>query len=325
MIKANGAVKKAGVALEAGDIETVAGYLRRNGDGSRMKVQADIETLTSAIHEAEERIEARREEIVERERIIERDQERRTVLERKLEEMPEAQPIGNDVAQADIARALALPYIKSIAIEEMDRKQYIVATTRANSLFTILDRKYSRSERWYRAKPYKIALPAYKIRIGTAPNSTLAQNREALGLALADSNDTAHWLEWIKRYGHEPHPHWGTQSVSSSNRGEYKAVCLGEFESEVTQTFKRSIADGLMLFAIYLQTAGSVRAYITKKETWALWLGKRGYNVALVPSEKEVKTLEADSGDEEETDGERYDENGDRDGEGDYDSNGNLL
>ena len=180
--------------------------------------------------------------------------------------------------------------------------RFIVVKTRPNSLVTTLDRKYSKGERWYKSKPYKIPLPAYNIRIGLHPYASYALERNALGLALAESNDTAHFLSTISRYRHEPHPHWGTTSIDPSETGEYKGVCLGEYEGEVSSAFRRSIAEGLIAFAVYLQTAGSTHAYVTKREVWALWLGKAEYNASLVPSAEEEKTLVESAEDAEEGD-----------------------
>src|SRR3972149_5400825 len=127
-------------------------------------------------------------------------------------------------------------------------------------------------------------LPAYKIRIGTGIYRSITQNDSALALALANpTGDTANYLQWINRYRHQPHPHWGTPSVRGEIT-EYRGICLGEFELEVSRAVRTSITDALVAVSIYLQTAGSPRAYVHKREEWALWLGKKAYNFAIVPS-----------------------------------------
>ena len=277
------------------DLSIVADYLTQSQDTARIALVERRAVLAENIRGNEDRIERALNDIENwRVEIMEYTNER-DQIEREIADLPVPRPVSPEKANTDLVRVLALPYIKSIGTEEMDGKQYIVIETRANSLYTTLDRKYSRAERWYKSKPYRIPLPVYNIRIGIVPSKTLAGNSEALGLSFADhAADTAHWLEWVNRYRQEPHPHWGTQSASSSN---YKAVCLGEYESEVSQAFKKSIADGIASFAVYLQTAGTTNAYVQGRHLWALWLGKKEYNTAIIPSEKEIKTLEQDDDD----------------------------
>lgn len=296
MIKAN---KKTATARELDlteeDIALVADLFSRARDSEGVKKQNRVRRLENEIRDENRRIENSRADIESRERDIVSYQEERDTLTREIAEAPAPVPYPVSGAKADLERARALPWVKSLSIETITVQgadlQFIVAKTRANSLVTTLDKKYSRSERWYKAKPYKIALPAYNIRIGLMPHNSCALESRALGLALADSNDTAHFLSTISRYKHEVHPHWGTTSVPTDNTGEYRGVCLGEYESEVSGAFRRSIAEGLIAFAVYLQTAGSSHAYIAKREIWALWLGKAEYNVAIVPSAEEEKTL----------------------------------
>jgi len=291
-------VPTAPLVLTPADIALVAGYLTNAGDAENMQRAEQIKVLQNNTRENEERNESRQRDINENNEMIESNRREIDQLERDIRNMPPARQVPPSEAQSDLVRAAALSYIKSIAIEQITidgtERPFIVATTRANSLFTTLDRKYSRAERWYKVKPYKIPLPAYNIRIGLTPSKTLAQNANGLVLALADhAQDTAHFLPWIHNYTHEPHAHWGTTSASE---GQYRAICLGEYESEVSSAFKKSIAEGIAALAIYLQTAGSEHAYVTARERWALRLGKAEYNRLMIPSEKEVtKLTEADS------------------------------
>lgn len=287
MIKANRG--KAGtLAIGAADIERVAQYLTEASDKKRIEMVERVEAIEESMRENRHGIESR-------ERNIREGECEKEELMQRMTNLPPLAEITAKAASADLARAISLPYVKSIRAEQTDGKNYIVATTRENALYTTLDHKYSRSERWYKVRPYKIPLPAYYIRIGLLPHKTMATNTDALGIALAEPRkDTAHWLDWIRGYNHEPHPHWGTTSVPRTDEGtgEYRGVCLGEYENEVSKAFRESIADGLIALTIYLQSAGTENAYIKGRHKWALWLGKREYNLALIPSEKEGKKLE---------------------------------
>jgi len=288
MIK-NTATEKisATLSVSAEDIAKVAEYLTLAGDTVGRNLEARRNSLTENLAGCAERIEQRQSDIENyRESIADSEKEIATIAER-IANLPTRKAITEAEVQSDLARVVALPFVKSVQSEVMEGKTYLVITTREGVLYTTLARKFSRSERWYRAKPYKIALPQYRIRVGTQVHTTHALNDNALAIALANSSDSEHFLEWINRYSHEPHPHWGTTSIPRSRTEEYRAVCLGEFESEVSGAFRTSIADGLIQFATYLQSAGAEHSYISTREMWALWLGKEGYNALIVPSEKE--------------------------------------
>jgi hypothetical protein len=327
MIKANATKPKVGaLEISQDDMEVIAEYLAKAGDTERRRKEERRESVRDNIQSDERGIERYEENIREYQSNIETNERELDTIEDEIANLPPMRTVSQEEAKADIQRALALPFIESIAVEEIggDRIKYIVATTREGALSTTLARKFSRSEKWYRAKPYKIALPQYKIRIGTSLRNNITQNSSALGLALANPQDTEHFLEWIGRYRHDAHAHWGTPSGDN----EYQGVCLGEFEFEVSKAVRTSIADALVALSIYLQTAGARSAYVHKREEWALFLGKKAYNFALVPSEKEVATLteaESDDDEDEQDEIERYNAEGDRDDGGDYDVNGDLI
>lgn len=283
------------VPFSDSDIALLAGYFSIANDTDQIIKQGRIATLTDNMRDDESRIDQRRQDIDNYERNIREYNDERDILERELQDTPPPASVSPDYARADIERARALPYIKSLNVERqtIDGTDYtfIVAETRANSLYTTLEKKFSRSDRWYKVKPYRIPLPTYSIRIGTLPYKTHAQNNRALAIALNDPADTAHFHP-NDRYNHEPHPHWGTRQADTGEY-KYKAVCLGEYESEVSSAFRRSIADGLTALAVYLQTAGTESAYVHDREIWALWLGKKEINALLIPSATESKKLEA--------------------------------
>jgi len=301
MIKNTATLKTpATLDLRAEDIAKVADYLTRAGNTAGRKLEERKHSLANDNDSYADRIASRQNDIDGySENIAENEREIATITER-IANLPTHRAITEAEAQADLARLVALPFVKSVKSEEIDGKHYIVITTRPNSLQTTLARKFSRSERWYKVKPYKIALPQYRIRLGTEVHGSHALNDSALALSLADHNDTAHWLDWVSHYNHEPHPHWGTTSVSRDRTDQYRSVCLGEYEGEVSSAFRTSIADGLILFATYLQSAGSDHAYVGTRERWALWLGKAEYNLALIPSPKEIAGAVPDDSDDDE-------------------------
>jgi hypothetical protein len=294
MIKAG--TKRAGTQgaeLGADDIGTIADYLTRAGDRARTLLEQRITDYRNGIEEDTRRIENYRSDIEHSNQQVAEYTLEIQKAEHDFANLPPSKRITAEEARADIARALALSFIKGIEIVRDNGKVYIVATTRENTLQTTFAHKFSKRERWYRSKPYKVFMPAYKIRVGTKLRNTLANNEEALALTLANyQEDTANWLDWINRYSHKIHAHWGTTDIASA--GTWRAVCLGEYESEVSRAFKASIADGFVALATYLQASGAVNGYVHTREAWGLWIGKKEMNLAIVPSEKEVLGEEDD-------------------------------
>ena len=277
--------------LTAADIATIAAYLTNASDDERTTKLSNIQKLRYNIADNIERADSRGRDIAELELLNSVYGTEMAGIQREIDAMPVPVPVLPEAARADIARLAALPYIKSVKLESEGDDSYVIATTRANSLYTTLERKYSESERWYEVKPYSIPLPAYHIRVGLGAYPTLANKYDGLAIALADpKHDTAHFLPWISRYNHQVNPHWGTSSVSSYS--DYKCVCLGEYESEVTNAMRRSIADGVIALAIYLQQSDATHGHIHSRHEWALWMGKAEYNALVVASPKEVSTLE---------------------------------
>ena len=311
MIKANATKPRASaLEIEAEDIGVVADYLTRASDTERRRKEERVASIQNTIRDSGFYVERKRGEIADYEQEIEKSKSELGTIEHEIANLPPTRTITLNEARADIQRALALPFVENIAIERIDDKVYIVATTRNGVLTTTLNRKFSRAEKWYHVKPYKLALPTYKIRIGTALRNSITQHEGALGLALANpKEDTGYFLDWIGRYSHEPHAHWGTPSIRREEE-KYRGICLGEFEHEVSKAVRTSIADALIAVSIYLQSAGTPRAYVHKREEWALWLGKKAYNFAIIPSEKEDVINEAEDDDNEAED---YDENTDQD------------
>ncbi len=289
MIKATH-TKRAPVTLSISSqsLATLARHFTDMGDTVKAQKLGEIESNERIIREYTERNEYRAREIEDRNREIDTLERVNAGIDQEIAAMPPPRAILPEEVEKDLQRVAALPYVKSVEVDG----GYIKITTRENALYTTLNRKFSRSESWYKAKPYKIPLPAYIIRLGIVPYNTLAQNEDALALGFAEPHtDTAHFLSWINRYRQQVNAHWGTQGAGE-NFDRFRAVCLGEYEGEVTTAMRRSIADGIIAFVIYLQQAGSTSAYIHNRHEWALWMGKAEYNKLLVPSEKEIKTLE---------------------------------
>ena len=314
MIKANIVRAEAVNGLQSSDIELVAQYLTEVQDSERGGLLSEIEQYRDAIRESERTIENKERDIRENRERIERCERAIAEAESKIAQLPARRVVPSEEANADIARAVALPFIKSVkADKDTDGRACLIFQTRENALYTTFSCKYSRAERWYRAKAYRVPLPAYTIRVGLRSYyKSCALESKALGLMLADyAGDTAHWLPWIRKYNQEPHPHWGTTSSRAGSGDPFNGVCLGEYEGEVSNAFTRSIAEGLTAFAVYLQTAGSAHAYISRREVWGLLLGKKEYNAVLVPSEKEIPKLEEESTELCSNDTCELDENGD--------------
>lgn len=283
------------LTLTESDIATLAERYSLFGDEIRTDKQRRIDYAENNIRDVEDGIARRERDIAEYRQNIENYREAIEQYRAELDALPIPEPTKPEEVQADLDRLARLSYVKSVAIEYESDAPYLIITTRENALFTTLNKKYSRAERWYRTRaPYRIALPAYKIRVGFQPSSTRANNTQNLAIAFANpEQDTAHFLPWITHYNFEPHPHWGTTSVSRpEQRGDYRGICLGEYESEITRAFAKSVAEGVIQLAVYLQNAGTPHAYVHHREHWALWMGKQEYNLAIVPSEKETETLE---------------------------------
>ncbi len=290
------------------DLSAIASYFAIASDSARTRKGHEIENLRQNIENSQQYIVRKRGDIEDAENDIINYTDQIAHLESELSAMPPPKVITDEEIRADLSRLSALSYVKSVEVQsapDNESRKYVVITTRENSLYTALDKKYSRSERWYKAKPYTIPLPAYKIRIALQTASTLSNNSGALAIALANhAQDTGQFLEWITHFMYEPHPHWATTSVPSSDPSQYRGACLGEYESEITSAARRSITDFVISFVIYLQNAGAAHAYISRREYWALWLGNSVYNALIVPSEKEVKTLTEATDDTDDDDGE---------------------
>lgn len=295
-------------ATEA-DIAVLANFFTLANDQEKEKLLGRKAQISRNIEDEEQRIRNRERDIQELEENIKAYKTEQIILAEQIDTLPTVEPVLPEVAKADMEKLLALSYVKSVEFKQIADNPYLVVQTRPNSLYTTLEKKYSRSGRWYKAKPYRIPLPAYNIRIGLGrAHRTLATNTDGLAIALANAEeDTGHFVDWT-RYTHQPHPHWGTTSVYRDERGAYRGVCLGEYENEVTRAFRTSIAEGIVALAVYLQVAGTRSAYVNDRAWWALWLGKKEYNLAMIPSEKEVKELVEDEEREphQEPDEERY-------------------
>lgn len=284
--------------LSDSDIAVLAAYFTTASDRENVLKHERIQALQSSIRDNSASIQRRKNEIEEFKHDIAEYKADIENIETDIKNTPPRAAVSTEEARNDLTRTLLLPYIKSIVIEG----GYLIATTRENSLFTTLDRKYSHAERWYRAKPYRIPLPAYHIRVKLSPARSLSQNADGLAIALVDpKRNTGNFISWTTRYVYEPHAHWGTRNIDRGGEDGYCGVCLGEYEGEVTSSFSKSIADGVIALAIYLQNAGTSHAYVSKRELWALWLGNPVYNALIVPSETETKTLK-EAEDEENSD-----------------------
>ena len=271
------------------EVAQVVAYHSRRSNSELIRLENEKENVQDNSERIRNNIEDYTQRLRGYDEDLESNAERIGYIQKQIDELPTPEPVTEDFAKADLQRALALSYVKSITATD----SCFVIRTRPNALYTTLERKYSPSGRWYKVKPYKIALPEYYIRVSYTPRNTLANNADGLAISLAEPTDTHNFLEWVgRRYSHEPHPHWGTTAVPTNEPTVFRGVCLGEYESEVTGAFKRSIADGIIALATYLQVAGSRHAYVHKRENWALWLGKKEYNTAMIPSAKEVMTSE---------------------------------
>ncbi len=299
-------------------------------DKDRTQIREELESIERGNHQDRDRIESRRRDIADIEREIEQSETWKVELTAKMEALPPIEPTTVAEVRENLMRVLSLPFVKNLEVHERELRRggsrpaiverYLVITTREHTLFTTLNKKFSAAERWYRAKPYKIPLPAYKIYVGMTPASSYALNERALALELADhSADTAHWAR-LHRYSQQPHAHWATSGHSS----EPKGVCLGEYESEVSRAFRASTYDGLVALATFLQMSGADSGFIHTRHEWALWMGKREYNIALIPSITKTEPKEIVVDETEEVP-ERFNADGDPDPEGEYDADGDLI
>lgn len=295
MIKASRRGGRGILDIDDEGIALVASHLTNTGSIEHIKIKEAKQGLTDGINSSQRRIDELESEINANEAEI-------TELDKKIAALPLPPIVSPETAKKDLERATSLAFVKGIRVENMDGRKYVVITTRANALYTTLDKKFSANQRWYSVRPYRIALPSYRIRLALAEGSVYTQNDRVLGITLADWNDTRSFLPSITIYSHQPHAHWAAMQAGS---GIYNGLCLGEYEDEIKKEFQESVADGLIALAVFLQTSEASSAYIRKRERWALWLGKTEYNLTIVPSEKEIKTLVEDTEDDTGNDVER--------------------
>lgn len=200
---------------------------------------------------------------------------------------PPPNPRGANEVTGDIANLAALPFIESISYVEYEGYQKLKVVTRANSLYTKLIEKVSHMAGGRINVPeYQIPLPSYEILLTLSSFQTLSNTAGALCMRIANPSDARNFTErWFMRQ--QINAHWGCSHVNQ--RTEYKPLCLGEYESEVTNAMRKSLTEGFAALAIYLQTAGTNSAYQHSKIIWAIGMGKKEYNeLCVVPVQSKV-------------------------------------
>jgi hypothetical protein len=270
-------------------IQAIASLLTNAKDSEKAGLEQRIESLVDNIQQYERDIERS-------EMYLNRYNSEKVALIKALRELPEETRISDEVARAQAEAILKLSYIKNVSVEEMGGEEYIVIQTRENSMFTTLKKKFSRSQRWYRVKPYRVSLPAYTIRIAIGTRGNYSNNSEALGIKITNEDDYSHFSEAVQIYSHQPHPHW----ASLGSRGEYTGLCLGDYTSEIAIGIRNNLYKGVIAIATYLQISGATSAYITERERWALYLGNKEYNALLIPSVKEEEAIKPEDIEEDE-------------------------
>ena len=281
---ATNAVDEAGVA-------TIASFLTKLGNTALASYETARQNYTDEIQSREVNIQYRVDENTKDEKSIKKDQARIKVIDADIAKLPPAKVITADETNAELAKVIALPFIAGVRLEKINARDYIIATTRPDTLYTTYTKKWSMtSARFYRAKAYKVPMPVYDIRIGTIMYSTLSNTEKSLALALAEYKSETADFQGGGRYSQETHAHWGTQHISAPT--DYSKICLGEYESEVTKAFKKSLSEGLIALSVYLQTSGARAGYVNSREVWGLWLGKKEINALLVAKPAEDKKLQ---------------------------------
>jgi hypothetical protein len=308
---ATNAVDEAGVAI-------IASFLTKLGNTALSDYETRRQNYADDIQNRETSMKYHTDEIIAEAQRIKKVQKSIKVIEAEIEKLPPAKVITVDETHAELAKVIALPFIAGVRLEKINARDYIIATTRPDTLYTTYTKKWSMtSARFYRAKAYKVPMPIYDIRIGTIMYSTLSNTEKSLALTLAEYKSETADFQGGGRYSQEPHAHWGTQHIGTHT--DYSKICLGEYESEVTKAFKKSLADGLIALSVYLQTAGARNGYVNSREVWGLWLGKKEINALLVAKPAEDKKLQESgervSADDSDEDGDECScyEDGDRD------------
>lgn len=291
MIKKNPVATFTDAELTAGQLSPILGYI--NGDAARKKLERSRADAKAHVehYERRQKDEARNAKI---------SMEELTKVEAKIAALGEPVKHSEKEATAILDAIAALPWVKDIDINEPN-PGWIQVRTRPNSLFTTF------AERWVvrkdagvgyleSMKPKKLPLPPYKIALNLEDlkayitnGGSLCKNNTKFLVKLTyvtSSEDMA--PEMANIFGFEPHAHF----ASNDSRGEYGQICLGEYAKEINIAFTKGLVEGFEAFAAYLQQAGSVQAYRTKRN-WIAMLGNPLYNKELIREEKE--------GDDEET------------------------
>ncbi len=141
------------------ELETVRGYIRST-EGNISRMESDLESYRaeSAEYEAQEKL-----------------------IGKRIEALPVVEPMKGSMVGKDLAKALALPFVSSIAMNGTD----IIFTTKPNTLKTKLVKKLDGPER-VEVEPYYIFLPSYRIRVGMdRVYETLANTENAPSIALS--------------------------------------------------------------------------------------------------------------------------------------------
>lgn len=293
------------LTLNESTLQAIANALTLSKDAERPRLIDEIHSIERAIESNEQSIARYLNEVGNYQRDTKELADMKVKEETKLANLPPPVEVSTDEVKKDLAKVLALPFIKEVSYDTHEGSAYIVATTRENSLFTTLNRKFSKNDRWYSVKPYTIPLPAYKIWVGLNPGRTAANNEQTLCLSLAyPQKDTSNMYQQ-GRYSQKIHAHWAAR-----HRNLPSMVCLGEYEGQVSTALRTNLAEGLIELATFLQMSGAAHGYITSRHEWAFRMGKAEYNPLIVPS-MDKKTDDAELDDEED------EECGCRDSDGD--------
>lgn len=249
-----------------------------------------LDTKHAARISLEESITHRKDWIARREADNAREQAEMDKEEKRLAALPsEGERLTQETAMELLSQAAKLPWIQEI---EATDGEYIVITTRPGVLKT---RFFERIAYWrgYRQQemldePVYLPLPQYRIMINShyLGADSWSNNGEAISISLADGDEVGDFAGTHTGWHQETRAHWASHA---EDEGDWSDLCLGGYGDVYTKAAQEGLIELLNTVAMFLQSAGWSGAYLPKI-SWAIQLGKKEYNAALL---REVENQEA--------------------------------
>jgi hypothetical protein len=293
MIKANQdkEIPAATLSYTPQALEQAMGYLMFPVDVKGREMRAKSENLRNYVRNDKDQIEYLTRQLVEYTDNLGKHEKELAQIDAQL---PEEHKPTIEQAQAAMEAASKLSWIQDLNIEGYSVKLITnpgILKTQLRTRIVDFGGGLMRTE--FLAEPVMVPLPQIEmfVNLQNMGNGRWANNTGAMAVRMIEKKDVTTFIGG-KVVGHDPRAHW-----AAGTRGfrEWSALCLGEYEKDLTEASKKGLADLLIAIASYLQTAGDEHAYLPKAQ-WALAMGNPAYNPHVYRlAEKDETTEQVDA------------------------------